>query len=36
MAVLWTGVLDGPLYAVRRWILELLLHGSEWVFRLFV
>lgn len=34
MAVLWTGILDVPLYAARSWVMELMLHGSIWVLRL--
>lgn len=30
MALLWLGVLDGPLYAVRSWITDLLLTGARW------
>lgn len=30
MALLWLGVLDGPLYAVRSWITNLLLTLAQW------
>lgn len=30
MALLWLGVLDGPLYAVRSWITESLLYLAQW------
>ncbi len=30
MALLWLGVLDGPLYAVRGWITDLLLTLARW------
>lgn len=30
MALLWLGVLDEPLYAVRSWITNLLLTGAQW------
>lgn len=30
MALLWLGVLDGPLYAVRSWITDLLLTWARW------
>lgn len=31
MVVLWTGILDGPLNAVRWWVLQVLQSGSYWV-----
>lgn len=34
MALLWMGVLDGPLYAVRGWITNLLLTLAQWPFLL--
>lgn len=36
MALLWLGVLDGPLYAARRWITDLLLAGAQWPYLLIV
>lgn len=30
VAILWTGILDEPLYVVRRWILQSLVSGSLW------
>lgn len=30
MALLWLGVLDGPLYAVRSWITRQLLYLAQW------
>lgn len=30
MALLWLGILDGPLYAVRSWISQLLLDLAQW------
>lgn len=30
MALLWLGVLDGPLYAVRTWITNLMLTLAQW------
>lgn len=35
MALLWLGVLDTPLYAVRSWITEQLLRLAEWPYYLF-
>lgn len=34
MALLWLGVLDGPLYAVRSWISQLLLSLARWPYDL--
>lgn len=36
MALLWLGVLDGPLYAVRSWISDLLLGLARWPYELLV
>lgn len=36
MALLWLGVLDGPLYAVRSWITHLLLSLAQWPYFLLV
>lgn len=34
MALLWLGVLDAPLYAVRSWITEKLLYLAQWPYYL--
>ncbi len=34
MVVLWTGILDVPLYAARSGVMDLMLRGSMWVLRL--
>lgn len=34
MALLWLGVLDTPLYAVRSWITEKLLYLAQWPYNL--
>lgn len=34
MALLWLGVLDGPLYVVRSWITEILLSLAQWPYYL--
>ena len=36
MALLWLGVLDGPLYAVRSWITNLMLTLARWPYLLIV
>ena len=36
MALLWLGVLDGPLYAVRSWITNLMLTLAQWPYLLIV
>lgn len=36
MALLWLGVLDGPLYAVRGWITKALLTLAQWPYMLIV
>lgn len=36
MAALWFGLLDLPLHAARQWVLDLMVDGSDWAFRLMV
>ncbi len=36
MALLWSGILDSPLFAVRNWITEGLLYLAQWPYQLLV
>lgn len=36
MALLWSGILDGPLYAVRSWITDGLMYLAQWPYYLLV
>ena len=34
MVLLWSGVIDGPLWAARTWVLNGMVDASEWLYRL--
>lgn len=33
MVLLWSGVIDGPLWTVRSWVLDRMVDGSLWLYR---
>lgn len=34
MVLLWSGVIDGPLWAARNWVLNGMVEGTMWLYRL--